>query len=162
MIRCVKCGCSRLDSRGMGCVLCGGSPSVRSEQVHVTDETKIKLLAHADGLKTYGVIVEEQRTFRKVAGALEVFGIGLAVADSLNSGVLRKLVLFLRDLAIPEEEILRLRLDEPETISKVLRVSKTTKKKTTEKTKSAKNTTRKAKTTTTAKKTKKKAPRTTR
>jgi len=157
MIRCVKCGCSRLDSRGMGCVLCGGSPSVRSEQVHVTDETKIKLLAHADGLKTYGVIVEEQRTFRKVAGALEVFGIGLAVADSLNSGVLRKLVLFLRDLAIPEEEILRLRLDEPETISKVLRFSKTSKK-----TKSAKNTTRKAKTTATAKKTKNKAPRTTR
>jgi hypothetical protein len=141
----------------MGCVLCGGSPSVRSEQVHVTDETRIKLLAHADGLKTYGVIVEEQRTFRKVAGALEVFGIGLAVADSLNSGVLRKLVLFLRDLAIPEEEILRLRLDEPETISKVLRFSKTSKK-----TKSAKNTTRKAKTTATAKKTKNKAPRTTR
>jgi hypothetical protein len=141
----------------MGCVLCGGSPSVRSEQVHVTDETRINLLAHADGLKTYGVIVEEQRTFRKVAGALEVFGIGLAVADSLNSGVLRKLVLFLRDLAIPEEEILRLRLDEPETISKVLRISKTSKK-----TKSAKNTTRKAKTTATAKKTKNKAPRTTR
>jgi hypothetical protein len=78
---------------------------------------KSNSLAHADGLKTYGVIVEEQRTFRKVAGALEAFGIGLAVADSLNSGVLRKLVLFLRDLAIPEEEILRLRLDEPETIS---------------------------------------------
>ena len=141
----------------MGCILCGGSPSVRSEQVHVSDETKNKLLAHADKLKTYGVIVEEQRTFRKVAGALEVFGIGLAVADSLNSGVLRKLVLFLRDLAIPEEEILRLRLDEPETISKVLRISKTSKK-----TKSAKNTTRKAKTTATAKKTKNKAPRTTR
>ena len=82
MIRCVKCGCSRLDSRGMGCVLCGGSPSVRSEQVHVTDETKIKLLAHADGLKTYGVLVEEQRTFRKVAGALEAFGIGLQIRST--------------------------------------------------------------------------------
>jgi hypothetical protein len=136
----------------MGCILCGGSPSVRSEQVHVTDETKIKLLARADELKTYGVIVEEQRTFRKVAGALEAFGIGLAVADSLNSGVLRKLVLYLRDLAIPEDQILRLRLDEPEKISELLRVSKTTKK-----TKSAKKTTRKT-TTKAKKKTKKKAP----
>jgi hypothetical protein len=106
-------------------------------------------------LKTYGVIVEEQRTFRKVAGALEVIGVGLAVADSLNSGVLRKLVLYLRDLAIPEDEILRLRLDEPETISELLRVRKTTKK-----TKSAKS----AKTTTKAKKKKikKKAPKTVR
>jgi len=137
----------------MGCILCGGSPSVRSEQVHVTDETKIKLLAHADELKTYGVTVEEQTTFRKVFGALEAFGVGLAVADSLDHGVLRKLVLYLRDLAIPKDEILRLRLDEPEEISKLLRVSKTT----TKKTKSAKKTTRKT-TTKAKKKTKKKAP----
>jgi hypothetical protein len=149
MLRCVKCGCSRMDSRAMGCILCGGSPSLRSEQVHVTDETRIKLLARADELKALGVIVEEQRTFRKVFGALEAFGVGLAVADSLDDGVLRKLVLYLRDLALPKEEILRLRLDEPEKISEVLRVSKTTAKKT----KSAKKTTTKAK---------KKAPRTAR
>ena len=84
-----------MDSQGMGCVLCGGSPSVRSDQVHVTDKTKIKLLARADELKALGVIVEEQRTFKKVFGALEAFGIGLAVADSLDDGVLRKLVLYL-------------------------------------------------------------------
>ncbi|MGA2980152.1 MAG: hypothetical protein ABSD76_11230 [Terriglobales bacterium] len=138
----------------MGCILCGGSPSVRSEQVHVSDETKNKLLAHADKLKTYGVIVEEQRTFRKVAGALEAFGVGLVVADSLNSGVLRKLVLYLRNLAIPEDQILRLRLDEPETISKLLNNNKATKKtKSAKKTKGTKKTTGKTRTTKKAKRT---------
>jgi hypothetical protein len=38
-----------------------------------------------------------------------------ACADSLHHGVLRELVLYLRDkLLLPEDEILRLRLDEPE------------------------------------------------
>ena len=124
MIRCVKCGCSRLDSEGVKCVLCGGSPAVRSEQCHITEDTKAKLLAHAEELKSFGVTVtlEEHRSLEKSVGGLEVFGIALAVADSLNSGVLHKLILFLRDnIRIPKEEILRLRLDEPEQVSDVLR-----------------------------------------
>ena len=124
MIRCVMCGCSRLDSRGIGCALCGGSPAVRSEQVHVSDETKDKLLANAEELKSFGLMVEEQRTFRKVVGAVEAIGIALAVADSLNSGVLHKLIRYLWRLRIPEEQILRLRLDEPEKISKILGTKK--------------------------------------
>ncbi len=120
MIRCVVCGCSRLDSEASGCVLCGGSPARRTEQCHVTEDTKVKLLAHAEELKAFGVTLEEQRNHRKVVGALETFGIALAVADSLNSGVLHKLVLYLRDIGIPKEQILRLRLDEPEQVSAVL------------------------------------------
>jgi hypothetical protein len=120
MIRCVVCGCSRLDSEGCGCVLCGGSPALRTEQCHITEDTKAKLLAHAEELKAFGVILEEPRTHRKVVGGLEAFGIALAVADSLNSGVLHKLVLYLRDIGIPKEQILRLRLDEPEQVSAVL------------------------------------------
>jgi hypothetical protein len=116
MIRCVICGCSRLDTKGVGCAICGGAPGLRTEQVHITEETKAKLLAHARELKAFGVGVEECQLLRKSIDGITAFGIALAVADSLNSGVLRKLVVYLRDLAIPEEQIIRLRLDEPEKI----------------------------------------------
>jgi hypothetical protein len=79
-------------------------------------------LAHAEELKTFGVTLEEHTILEKGVGGLEAFGIALAVADSLTSGVLHKLILYLRDIAIRDEEILRLRLDEPEQVSDVLRV----------------------------------------
>src|SRR5208282_3400969 len=92
-------------------------------------------LAHAEELKTFGVTLEEHELVQKVAGAtLGAIGLALKVADSLNSGVLRKLVLFLRDIAIPEEEIFRLRLDEPERVSEVLSAGERSKKKFTIKT----------------------------
>jgi hypothetical protein len=79
-------------------------------------------VAHAEELKTFGVTLEKQSILEKSADGLAIFGVALAVADSLNAGVLRKLVLYLRDLAIPKEEILRLRLDEPEQVLEVLSV----------------------------------------
>src|SRR6266852_7642455 len=36
MIRCVVCRCSRLDSEGYKCALCGGAPGLRTEPCHVT------------------------------------------------------------------------------------------------------------------------------
>jgi hypothetical protein len=118
MIRCVKCGCSQLDSSGVKCALCGGSPALRTEQCYVTEETKAKLLAHAEELKAFGITLEEFETLRKDVGTmLGAIGLVLQVAESLSPGVLRRLILYLRDIAIPEQEILRLRLDEPEQVS---------------------------------------------
>lgn len=110
-----------MDSQGMGCARCGGPAAVPWEQLHCDEITKIKLLAHADELKALGVTLEEQQPLKKDAG-LTVAGIalGLQIVESLSPGALRSLVLFLRDMAIPEEQILRLRLDEPENISEVL------------------------------------------
>ena len=123
MIRCLVCGCSRLDSGGYcKCVLCGAASGLRSERCHITEDTKTKLLAHAEELKTFGVVLEEQSVLGKSVSGLQVFGIALTVADSLDSGVLRKLILYLREIAIPKEEILRLRLAEPEQVSDVLSV----------------------------------------
>jgi hypothetical protein len=125
MIRCVKCGCSRLDSKGIGCALCGGSLSDRTEQCYITEDTKAKLLAHAEELKAHGITIKEYETLRKDAGAtLGAIGLVLQVADSLDSGVLRKLVRHLRDLRISEQEILRLRLDEPAQVSTYYRADK--------------------------------------
>jgi hypothetical protein len=121
MLRCVLCGSSRMDSQGMGCARCGGSPAVPWEQRHVNEDTKNKLLAHADELKTFGVTLEKQQPLEKDAGLiLGAVALGLQVVESLSPGVLRSLVHCLRDLAIPEEQILRLRLDEPEKISELL------------------------------------------
>jgi len=116
MVRCVKCGCSRLDSECVGCVLCGGSPSVRTEQCHVTRETKIKLCVHLDVLKGFGVSMETPPSLAKVMGAKSSRLVVLTVADSLRVDVLRQLVLFLREKKISLEEIFRLRLGEPEII----------------------------------------------
>ncbi len=121
MMRCAICGCSRLDAQGLGCALCGAAPAVRWEQVHVNEETKAKLLAHAEELKKFGITLEQHELLQKDAGTkMTAIGLVLAVVDSLRSGVLHDLVLRLHDLAIPKEQILRLRLDEPETISEIL------------------------------------------
>jgi hypothetical protein len=121
MTRCVICGCSRYDPDGLGCALCGGAHGPRWEQVHIDDGTKAKLLAHADELKGFGVTLEQQQLLQKDAGlTMSAIGLGLGVVESIHPGTLRSLILFLRDLAIPQEQILRLRLDEPETISEIL------------------------------------------
>jgi len=122
MIRCAICGCSRLDNRGMGCILCFGSPALRTEQVHVTEATKAKLIAHATELGALGVKLEKQQPLQKdPATTVATIALALHLADSLESGVLRKLIRYLWGLGIPQDQILRLRLDEPESISKVLK-----------------------------------------
>jgi hypothetical protein len=105
-----------LDPLGYKCALCGGSPGLRTEPCHITEDTKAKLLAHAEELKEFGVALEECETLGESVDAIGVIALVLAVADSLDSGVLHKLVLYLRNLEIPEDEILRLRLDEPENV----------------------------------------------
>lgn len=116
MVRYVVCGSPRFALGGPECVLCGGSP----EQCHITEETKGKLLTHAKDLTVLGVTIGEQGPHRKVVGGSVAFGIALAITDSLDSGFLQKLVAYLRDIGIPKEQILRLRLDEPEQVSAVL------------------------------------------
>ena len=122
MIRCVICGSSRMDDQGVGCARCGGSPAVPWEHRHVNDDTKNKLLAHADELKKFGVTLEEQHPVGKSAeGTVAAMALGLHISDSLHHGVLHDLLLLLRDWAIPEEQIIRLRLTEPETVAEMLR-----------------------------------------
>ena len=122
MIRCVECGCSRLDSQGVGCALCGGAPAVGWEQCYIDEATKAKLLAHAAELKGLGLTVEEpgeplQKDAGLVVGAV---GLVIQVVETIRPGTFRELVLKLRDFAILKDQILRLRLDEPETISEIL------------------------------------------
>jgi hypothetical protein len=106
----------------MGCARCGGSPAVPWEQVHVDEETKTKLLAHADELKEFGITLEEQHPLGKNAeGTMAALALSLHISDSLHHGVLHDLLLRLRDWAIPEEQIIRLRLTEPETVAETLR-----------------------------------------
>jgi hypothetical protein len=115
MIRCIECGCSRLDSEGYKCALCGGPPAVRTERCHITEDTKAKLLVHAEELKTLGMTLEERKPLGKNLDPTTLTAIGLAIQlvqleELINPGGLRKLILYLRDIAIPQEEILRLRL----------------------------------------------------
>jgi hypothetical protein len=119
MIRCVKCGCSRLDRENCGCVLCGGSPSVRTEQVHVSFATKANLLAGAFQLAAFGVTVERVKCLRIDIGATEEPGVVLDLSEPLEPGTILELVTQLCYLGIPKHEIFRLRVAEPEEIEAI-------------------------------------------
>jgi hypothetical protein len=123
MVRCLKCGCSRIDERGIGCALCGMALGPRWEQCYVTEDTEAKLLAHSEGLDGFGVTVEKVTALKKDAGLkLGAIALALAVAESLDNGVLRKLIRYLhKELMIPRDEILGLRLDEPERVDEILK-----------------------------------------
>jgi len=116
MIRCVNCGSSRLDSDYVVCILCGGSAGVRWEQCHVSREAKVHLLMSATELKAFGIGVELHRTFAKVMGGPKGFGVALDLADHLNKKILPEVISFLRGKGMHAQDILRLRLDEPEIV----------------------------------------------
>jgi Nucleotide modification associated domain 2 len=118
-VRCIACGCSRLDPKGYKCAECGGAPGPRHEQCYVSEKTKDTPRAHVEELRRYGVTLEEYEPLGKSADYKGTIALALQIAESLRPGILRKLVGFLWELAIPHEEILRLRLDEPENISEI-------------------------------------------
>jgi hypothetical protein len=113
-VRCLKCGSSRLDRMGYMCARCGGSAGRRSEPCYVSPQTKRKLLLHAGELSKFGVKIGRE------TGVLKNWrfrlGDAIALLEAVQPGTLRAVVRRLRDLAIPAEEILRLRLNEPELI----------------------------------------------
>lgn len=119
IMRCIACGCSRLDPKGYKCAECGGAPGPRHEQCYVSEETKATLLAHAKQLKHHGIVLDQCEPLGKSADYKGTIALALQIAESLRPGILRKLVGFLWELAIPHEDILRLRLDEPENISQI-------------------------------------------
>jgi len=99
----------------------------RNERCYITEETQKRLIEHTEELSHFGITLEQIRPLQKNAGTtLATVGLVFAAADSLRSdtGSLRRLVILLRDLAIPEQEILRLRLSEPEEILTYTRMDK--------------------------------------
>lgn len=122
-IRCLVCGSSHSDPEGYKCERCGGAIGSRSEACYVSEETKKKLLEHAEELSKFGIGLEQHETLQKDAGlTIGAMCLALQIAELLSPGTLRDAVLLLRELAIPEDEMLRLRLDEPEQILKYCRM----------------------------------------
>ena len=80
------------------------------------------MLAHAEELKNFGLTLEKHRSLQKDAGTtIAAMGLMIQMAHELQpGGVLRKLILYLHELAIARGEILRLRLAEPEEVDRIL------------------------------------------
>lgn len=115
--RCLVCGSSQWDPQGDKCGKCGKALGPREEGCYVTEETKKKLLDNASELEKFGIRLEQYEPLQKGLGeTLTVVSLALQIVEAIRPGTLRDLVLFLRELAIPDDEILRLRLDEPEQI----------------------------------------------
>ena len=122
MVRCIECGCSRFDVQGFCCALCRKPHGIRSEPCHITAETQRVLVAHAAELQRFGVALTEAEQIRKDAGTLmSAVGLVVSLSEAVFPGSLRKAVFFLyHELTIPRNEILRLRLSEPEEIDQIL------------------------------------------
>jgi hypothetical protein len=80
------------------------------------------LLAHRDELNNFGLTLEQHDLLAKDAKTtIAAIGLAIQLARELQpGGVLRKLILYLRELDISRDEVLRLRLTEPEEVDKVL------------------------------------------
>ncbi len=124
MYRCLECGGSRMDDRGLlSCTLCGAACGPRTERCYIAGDTQAKLLAHGNELKDFGLTLEEHDVLNKDAKTtIAAIGLVIQIARELQpGGMLRKLIVYLREeLAIPRDEILRLRLTEPEEVDKTL------------------------------------------
>ena len=120
MLRCLECGCSRLDPLGIGCAVCGKSLGPRWERCYITENTERVLLAHEDALREFGITLSEEKPLKKGADAIAVAGLVLAVAESMRNGILRDLIVCLHEWGVTRNEIQRLRLTEPEDVNKTL------------------------------------------
>jgi hypothetical protein len=124
MVRCVKCGCSRWDSEGYKCALCDGSPALRGERVHVCLSTRANLVASEEDLRRFGVTLEKIELLKKPMriDTSPEYGLVLDVFDDpMNPEVLQELVHYLCYLGVSEEDMLRLRLAEPEEVTALCR-----------------------------------------
>ena len=78
------------------------------------------MLVHADALRAFGVTLSEEKPLQKAVDTLAVAGLVLAVAESLTRGVLRDLIVSLHEWGVARNEILRLRLAEPEDVDEII------------------------------------------
>jgi hypothetical protein len=116
-LRCLNCGSSRFDAQGLNCGRCGKAHGLRNERCYITEETKQVLLRNSSELAKFGIKLEQHPPLGKSADTvLAALILVIHCADSFDHGALRHLVQHLKKLRIEKEEILRLRLDEPETI----------------------------------------------
>jgi len=83
---------------------------------------KPNYLAHAEELNDFGLTLEEHRSLQKDAKTtMAAIALAIQAGRELQpGGVLRKPILYLHELAISRDEILRLRLTEPEEVDHML------------------------------------------
>jgi hypothetical protein len=93
---------------------------MRSERCWVSDETINKLLPHAKTLEKYGFQFTSdnrlEKNWAETAGGVAAL---MYIVDALRPGTLQEVVQFLKKTHIPYDEIIRLRLDEPEVVKKL-------------------------------------------
>jgi hypothetical protein len=100
---------------------------VRGEHVRISFAAKASLLGDEENLKRFGVTLERVELFIKPAATpLQPPGLVLSLSnDPFDSDEIRELVDHLLFIGIPGEEMLRLRLGEPEEIAAHCNAEKT-------------------------------------
>lgn len=125
-VRCIQCGSAQFDPEGYKCGKCGGAMAVRGEQCYVTEETLKKLRSCPNELSRFGITIDQHKPLQKdwVGTAIGAAALALYVADRIQPDATRNLVQFLCDLAVPKDDILKLRVAEPEEILRYIEMDK--------------------------------------
>lgn len=90
---------------------------LRSERCWVSDKTIIRLLPHAKTLEKFGFQFKSGERLEK-RWADQVAGVAGAIyiLEAVRPGTVQDIVRLLKNLRIPYDEIIRLRLDEPDVV----------------------------------------------
>ena len=119
--RCLVCGSSEQEGGEWAgcfkCAKCGAAMGVRSERCWVSDETINKMLPHAKTLEDYGFQFTCDNGLDK-SWAETTAGVAalMYIVDAVRPGTVQEVVQFLKRIHIPYDEIIRLRLDEPDLV----------------------------------------------
>ena len=120
-IRCLVCGSSKQEggkwAGSAKCAKCGAAMGLRSERCWVSDETINKLLPHAKTLEDYGFqFTSDNRLEKNWAETVGGVAALMYIVNEVRPGTVQEVVQILKKVHIPYDEIIRLRLDEPEVV----------------------------------------------
>jgi hypothetical protein len=122
--RCLVCGSSEQEggdwAGSLKCAKCGAAMGLRSERCMVSDETINKLLPHTKTLENYGFqFTSGDRLEKNWAEPVGGVAAAIYIVETVRPGTVRDIIQFLKKIHIPHEEILRLRLDEPDIVEEL-------------------------------------------
>jgi hypothetical protein len=121
--RCLVCGSSEQEggkwAGALKCAKCGAAMGLRYEKCWVNRETITKLVAHRESLEKAGFKFSENESLGKSIHETLGDAANLMVIVQGLTWAVPKLVRFLKAIGIPDNEILRLRLDEPKAIKEL-------------------------------------------
>ena len=120
-MRCLVCGSAKQEGGEWAgtfkCAKCGAAMGLRGERCWVSNHTIVRLLPHKKTLEELGFRFESgDRLEKRSVDEIQAAAAAIYILETVRPGTVRDIVQYLKKLRIPYDEIIRLRLDEPEVV----------------------------------------------